>query len=328
MKLRVWLYRKNIKETRRLPLPVISIGNLTLGGTGKTPMTIWVAKALLKQGRKPAVLSRGYRSKTKNSIDIVSDGSKLLMTPELSGDEPAMMARHLKGVPIIIGKDRYASGQLAIKDFKVDTLILDDGYQRLDVFRNLNILLMDHSYKSESDSIFPAGTLREPLEELRRADLVCFTRVELGRPGPSIEDYIEPETQTIKCQTEINELNDLEKTKTMIVEEINGIKVCAFCGIAQPDKFKKLLESYGAQVVSFIDYPDHHTFKEVDIKKIEESAKKFQADMILTTEKDSVKLLNLTFSLPLYSVVIGLKWLDGESVLNEFLSNESNFLKT
>lgn len=317
---RAWFYKKNIFETRSLPVPVISVGNLTLGGTGKTPMTIWVAQKLLENGRRPAILSRGYQSKTRKSIEIVSDKIGVLVEPELSGDEPAMMARRLRGVPVIVGKDRYEAGLLAIEELEVDFLILDDGYQRLDVQRDLNILLIDHSHVFENDSIFPAGTLRESLIEAGRADLICFTRTIEDNIDPPIKSY--SNAPIVKSQTVIKVLTDLELKKTKDVNDLKGLRVCAFCGIAQPEKFKKLLEFYGAQVVSFSSFPDHYHFKPDDIKTVEEKARSCEAAIILTTEKDSVKLLKFSFSMPLFVAILDLNWLEGEDTLNRLLSNE------
>jgi tetraacyldisaccharide 4'-kinase len=321
VKVRVWFYQKNIFETRRLPVPVISVGNLTLGGTGKTPMAIWVAQKLLKNGFQPAILSRGYQAKTRKSIEIVSDRNGILVGPELSGDEPAMMARRLRGVPVIVGKDRYEAGMLAVEKLEVDSLILDDGYQRLDVKRDLNILLIDHSHGFENDTIFPAGTLRESLKEAKRADLVCFTRVIADNQDPPVKKYAN--VPIIKSQTVINVLIDLELKKTKNINDLKGLRVCAFCGIAQPEKFKKLLELYGAQVVSFSSFPDHHYFKSGDIKNVEEKARSCEAEIILTTEKDSVKLLEFSFSIPLFVTILDLNWLEGEEILNRLLSHES-----
>jgi tetraacyldisaccharide 4'-kinase len=321
VRVRVWFYQKNIFVTRRLPVPVISIGNLTLGGTGKTPMTIWVAQKLLENGRQPAILSRGYQAKTRKSIEIVSDRSGILVEPELAGDEPAMMARRLKGVPVIVGKDRYKAGVLAVEKLGVDSLILDDGHQRLDVKRDLNILLIDHSHDIEKDTIFPAGTLREPLKEAGRADLVCFTRVIADNLDPPVKKYAN--APIIKSQTVIKVLTDLELKKAKNVNELKGLRICALCGIAQPEKFKKLLEFYGAEVVSFLSFPDHHYFKPGDIKNIEEKARSCEAEVILTTEKDSVKLLRFSFSMPLFFAILDLNWLEGEDILNRLLSNES-----
>lgn len=320
VQVRAWFYKKNIFETRRLSVPVISIGNLTLGGTGKTPMTIWVAQKLLENGRKPAILSRGYQSKTKKSIEIVSDKNGILVEPEFSGDEPAMMARRLRGVPVIVGKDRYEAGVLAIEKLGVDFLILDDGYQRLDVKRDLNVLLIDHSHEFENDTIFPAGTLREPLKEAGRADLICFTRV-ADNLDPPIKSY--SNAPIIKNQTVIKVLTDLELKETKGINDLKGLRVCAFCGIAQPEKFKKLLELYGAQVVSFLSFPDHHHFKSGDIKNVEDKARRCEAEIILTTEKDSVKLLAFSFSMPLFVAILDLNWLEGEDTINRYLSKVS-----
>ena len=173
---RMWAYNCDLFPSNKLECRVISVGNLTLGGTGKTPVVMMIAEILRGNGRKPGILSRGYGGNSKNEINVVCDGENILLSTEIAGDEAVMMAKRLKNVPILVGSDRYQTGRYAIKHFGVDTLILDDGFQHLALKRDMNILLFDHRRPFGNGQLFPAGELREPKKEARRANFVCITR--------------------------------------------------------------------------------------------------------------------------------------------------------
>ncbi|MDQ7838414.1 MAG: tetraacyldisaccharide 4'-kinase [Thermodesulfobacteriota bacterium] len=178
MRLRAKLYDFGLFKTRSLPCRVISIGNLTLGGTGKTPLTIWLARYLKDKGQKVAIVSRGYKAKNKGSVSIVADGQRTLLGPDEAGDEPFMMASSLPGVPLLIGKKRFPVGMRAIEDFSPDVVLFDDGYQHLGLARDLNLLLLRTVKPFGNGRVFPAGTLREPLSALKRADAFILTYAE------------------------------------------------------------------------------------------------------------------------------------------------------
>ncbi|OGW22644.1 MAG: tetraacyldisaccharide 4'-kinase, partial [Nitrospinae bacterium RIFCSPLOWO2_12_FULL_47_7] len=174
--IRLWCYRLGIFPTRKLGCRVISIGNLTLGGTGKTPMTLWIAETLRDNGYKPAIISRGYGGLVTDGVHVVSDGQQILLSPEVAGDESFMMAERLKNIPVLTSRDRYTAGLYAIDRFDVDTVILDDGFQHLALHRDLNILLCDQKEPLGNGLLFPAGHLREPVQAFDRADVICLTR--------------------------------------------------------------------------------------------------------------------------------------------------------
>jgi tetraacyldisaccharide 4'-kinase len=186
-RMRAWLYRQKIFQTRRLNCRVISIGNLTLGGTGKTPTVMMVADTLRCKGFKPAILSRGYGGQSRESVNVVNDGRQTLLSPEVVGDEPVMMAQRLKDIPVLTGRIRYETGKYAIEHFGADVLILDDGYQHLPLHRDLNILLCDATRPFGNGIVFPAGELREPLSAMGRADVVCLTRCRGDDPTDRID---------------------------------------------------------------------------------------------------------------------------------------------
>lgn len=226
-----------ILKSRKLPVPVISVGNLTLGGTGKTPTVLWVAETLARHGKKPAILSRGYGSEAPDEINVVSDGRTLLMDPVSAGDEPAMMAQRLPQVPILTGVVRYRAGLHALEKLDVDCFVLDDGFQHLPLARDLNLLLLDHKQPFGNGNVFPAGELREPLTALDRAQFVVVTRSGSVIPNeitqtagnrPLARTAFVPAGLVVNGQKEVEPLTALA-----------GKSVAAFCGIGQPEDFLK-----------------------------------------------------------------------------------------
>ena len=180
VRIKALLYHLGIKRSKHLPCPVISVGNLTVGGTGKTPLVMALAKGLTQRGVRVAILTRGYKRR-KASGTVASDGQSILLSPQESGDEPTLMSQTLRDIPVLVGKDRAATGQIALDRFHVDALLLDDGYQHLQLCRDLNILLIDSTLGFGDRYLLPRGILREPLSHLGRANLLLFTKVE--RPG-------------------------------------------------------------------------------------------------------------------------------------------------
>ncbi len=176
VKLREFFYKKKMLKSERLPCKVISVGNVTVGGTGKTPMTIYVAELLNRLGYKVAILSRGYKGGAEKTGGIVSDGRTIFMEPDMSGDEPFMLAAKLKNTPVIVGKNRFEAGMLAIKKFKPDIIVLDDAFQHLKLVRDINLVLSDCRRPFGNTHMLPRGTLREPLSALLRGDAFILTR--------------------------------------------------------------------------------------------------------------------------------------------------------
>ncbi|NIQ00453.1 MAG: tetraacyldisaccharide 4'-kinase, partial [Nitrospinaceae bacterium] len=298
------LYRKKLLSTRRLECRVISIGNLTLGGTGKSPMVILVADALRRAGFKPAVLSRGYGGNSARAVNVVCDGQQVLLSPEIAGDEPVMIARRLKDVPVLTGKDRYATGQYAIEQWGVDTLILDDGFQHLALHRDLNILLCDQRRPFGNGVVFPAGELREPLSALKRADLICLTRC--GDTGDSepVAALNSRGVPVIQSGMSVVSLVDLKSGQEADIEVIRNQPVAAFSGIAHPDDFFDTLERIPVRLVSRNAYPDHHDYSSSELQTLASRARQSEAGALVTTEKDAVKLAGHAFDLPVYAVRI------------------------
>ena len=314
---RMWAYRWDLFPSHKLDCRVISVGNLTLGGTGKTPVVMMIAEILRGNGRKPGILSRGYGGNSKDEVNVVCDGKNILLSTKVAGDEAVMMANRLKNVPVLVGSDRYQIGRYAIKHFGVDTLILDDGFQHLALKRDMNILLFDHQRPFGNGQIFPAGELREPKKEVRRADFVCITRYSGSSYPPGISEQLIKDLPLIKSTLRLDSLLSLNGGENFDVKKLQDQPVAAFSGIANPDDFRKLIEKSGARVVSYHPFPDHHDYSLTDLKQIEDTARKSGAKFILTTEKDAVKVKSRSVTIPLYKVALEMEILEGRETFNQ-----------
>ncbi|GJL79024.1 MAG: tetraacyldisaccharide 4'-kinase [Nitrospinaceae bacterium] len=312
-------YRCGFFPTRRLKARVISVGNLTLGGTGKTPVVIMVAETLRGHGYRPAILSRGYGGSSKDKINVVCDGQQVLLSARAAGDEPVMIAERLKNIPVLTGQNRYLTGNHAIDRFGADTLILDDGFQHLALSRDLNILLFDQKKPLGNGNLFPAGELRESVTESRRAGLVCITRSSGNNPSPSLQASLPGHIPVVKTALRLDSIVRLDNSETLDVESLKGQPVAAFCGIAKPGDFKATLVAAGARVVFYRAFGDHHRYDAEDLKSIDQAARKTHAKYILVSEKDGVKIDPSMFSLPVMKVVVDVVILEGRDVFTRLL---------
>jgi tetraacyldisaccharide 4'-kinase len=318
-RVRAGLYRRGIFKTRRLDCRVISIGNLTLGGTGKTPTVMMVADTLRRKGFKPAILSRGYGGQSGEFVNVVNDGRQTLLSADMAGDEPVMMAQRLKNIPVLTGRIRYETGRYAIENFGVDVLILDDGYQHLPLHRDLNILLCDATRPFGNGVVFPAGELREPLSAMDRANVVCLTRCREDSQTDRIEACNRKQVPVIKTGLRVQSVIELSSGKETGIETVQDQPAAAFCGIAHPLDFFHTLEQVPVQIVNQNHFADHHDYSTDDLKAIENRAKQAGAKLIVTTEKDAVKLKGHTFNLPVYAVRIALEIIEGQEAWDHLL---------
>src|SRR5271165_257544 len=273
---RLYLYR--ILKDRQLGCPVISIGNLTVGGTGKTPVVEKFAKALQNGGRRVAILSRGYKSVdrrrkitwwekllaqgSENPPRIVSDGKSVLLDSATAGDEPYMLASNLKGVAVVVDKDRVKAGLHAIKNLDVDTLLLDDGLQYLHLKHRIDIVLVDRQAPFGNERLLPRGTLREPPRNLRRASYILITKCD----GESNDDLIRRirrynrTAEIIECRHRPLYLKHVYKDERLPLEYLNGLYIGSFCGIAAPESFESGLRGLGANIELSRHFADHHRY--------------------------------------------------------------------
>ncbi len=277
---------------------MISVGNLTVGGTGKTPVTAWIAAYLLNNGKKVAVLSRGYGGSLEGTVAIVSDGVKRFLTPLEAGDEPCLLADNLPGLIVVIGSSRYDAGRLAMERFQPDIFILDDGFQHLNLKRDLNILLLDAKKPFGNGLVFPAGTLREPSSAINRADLIVSTRA--GGSGTAIEQISE-NIPVISSEHRLTGYRPYSGGEIRPFEGLKGLKGLAFAGIADPNQFFDSLEKCGAQLVATIAFPDHTDYGADEIVALAKLKRSSSADYLITTTKDAVKIpVNQVGEFPFY----------------------------
>ena len=285
------LYKSGIFKTHHLPCRVISVGNITVGGTGKTPAVCDIARRLNQRGKKVVILSRGYRRRSREPVLIGSDGEGMILSWEEIGDEPAMMARTLPEVPLVIGASRTQTGLLAIEHFTPDVLLLDDGYQHLAIQRDLNLLLIDASNPFGNRRVLPGGILRESLKNLDRADAFLLTRIDqakdTGELTFELERFGKPIFHAVHQPTSLTELGSGKKAD---LDTLISKKGMVFSGIGSPSSFRKTLLGLDYTLVGEETFPDHHAYLSGDIKRIRQKAVGCGADYLITTEKDAVRL--------------------------------------
>lgn len=291
IRLRNRMYDLAVFKTRKLNCMVIGIGNITVGGTGKTPMTIMLANLLKERGYRPAVLSRGYGGKNKNTITVVSDENHILADSDEAGDEPVLIAKSAKGVPVITGPKRYFTGRYAVNRLGADVLILDDAFQHRCLFRNIDIVLLDGKRPFGNGFLLPRGPLREPKKALQRADIIVLTGIGTEEEAMSLDKEF-PTIPIFRGYHKPKELVKAEESDSYTLESLSGKKVCAFAGIAKPESFQETIVSLGGKVLSFIAFPDHHRYTISDIENIKKAASNCLSEIIVTTEKDGIKLID------------------------------------
>ena len=328
---RRWLYEARIIRDHPLGVQVITVGNLTVGGTGKTPVVEKFARVLTDQGRKVAILSRGYRSKPppltqrwKNKLllqdevvppRVVSDGKSLLLNSEDAGDEPYMLASNLKDVVVLTDKDRVKSGRYAIEQFGCDTLLLDDGFQYWKLAgRRRDIVLVDAQQPFGNEYLLPRGTLREPPEHIRRADTIFITKSDGETAGlrARIRKH-NPSAGIIECVHWPLFFEDVfNPDQREQIGWLKGKKVATLSGIAQPESFEQSLLQQGADLVYTKRFADHHRFNQQEILNTINRAKKRRAEVILTTQKDAVRFPKIDRrDLPIFYMRVEIKILSG-----------------
>ena len=286
VRMRAALYRSGILKTVHLPRPVVSIGNITVGGTGKTPVTSYIARFLLSRGYRVAVLSRGYGGSLEGQTCVVSDGATVMLSARESGDEPYLLASTLPGLMVVIGTDRFAAGQLAMQQLSPEIFLLDDGFQHLRLHRDLNILLLDHARPFGNGWTLPAGILREPANAKKRAGLIVQTRCPEGAPTLASAGNIP------NCNASHRIVDFLPLSGSNPAAPVPAVpcKALAFAGIADPTGFFEELRSLGFDLVHTVCYPDHMAYTEAGIAEMMGAMRHSGAEVAITTEKDGVKL--------------------------------------
>lgn len=323
MRLRAFLYLNNFLKRSKLSVPVVSVGNLTMGGTGKTPMVLFIAK-LFADRYTTAVVSRGYGGKARKEINIVSDGISIFLSSEEAGDEPRLLAESLPGVSVLTGSARVPTGKYAVEKLKAELVIMDDGFQHMALCRDCNLVLFSAAELLGNGWVCPGGPLREPFYALRRADAFVITGVnpvnqnrvaefvaDLGKHFPEKPVFLGKYTPT--------GLQNARGTEVVAPERLTDLSFLAFCGIAAPESFQNSLTEEGLAVKEFISFPDHHSFSKTDRDKIERLAVQSRCNALVTTAKDFVKLQALSFHVPLWILKVEL---DMDAGFKEYLTEK------
>ncbi|MCX5904186.1 MAG: tetraacyldisaccharide 4'-kinase [Proteobacteria bacterium] len=289
--LRRLLYEKGVFKSCRLPCAVLSIGNITVGGTGKTPAVYHIARHLKDAGYRVAILSRGYRAQDTGQGLVVADGSRVLAGPEQAGDEPFMLAQKLRDVPVLAGRDRVSLGRQAVRDFAAQVIIMDDGFHYFRLKRDLDIVLINSRNPFGNGYLLPRGTLREPISSIGRAQLIMLSKVDQTTNAAGLEKTIQkynPRAPIFKASLQAQALRRTANDETLSPAALQGKRATAVCSIGDPDSFFSLLESLAVTVTAKLAFPDHHWYAGADYRVINQSGG--NADFIITTEKDIAKL--------------------------------------
>lgn len=294
VRLRRYLFDKGLFKQRGLPCMVISIGNMTVGGTGKSPMVCYVAALLKGLGLEVAVISRGYRGYAQRLGGIVSDGNTRFMELQASGDEPQLLASKLKGIPLVVGKDRYRAGRLAISRFGSRVLILDDAFQHLALKRDVDLVLLDSTRPFGNGHCIPRGPLREPVEQIKRASAFILTRCRRDGDSPRALSMIEAHAlgcPIFRCMHVPEQLFVAGRREPLDLTSLQERRLYVFSGIARNDSFHETVSGLGGRIEGFSEFADHHQYSRDDLGVIWKKARQLKVDNIITTEKDYVNIL-------------------------------------
>ncbi len=323
---RTWLYEHGWFSRHRLPCPVVSVGNLTVGGTGKTPMAMWVANRLAERGKKVAILSRGYRRHSRQTFVLVSDGQSIVAGPHEAGDEPYLMARRCPGVVVAVGANRYQLGRWVLRQMSVDCFVLDDGFQHLSLDRDVNLLLIDSSDLDGLRTLLPAGRLREPLGAAKRASDIILTRVDDVSTIPRVVELLKAATG-VGCHPVITRfaahalVGASEVAARQPLATIQGKRAFIFSGVGNPKQFRRVVDTLGVRVVDECVLPDHVAYTASMLGALARRMERSHPDVALTTEKDLVKVQSRwSMAVPVLAVALTVEFVDGRSRLEEALS--------
>lgn len=308
---RTQFYRKGWLKSVDLGLPVVSVGNITVGGTGKTPLVSFVARALALQNHKVCILTRGYKRAEPNKRVLVSNSEQILADAQASGDEPfELAAKLLKIAAVVADKNRADAGFWAKEYLGATAFVLDDGFQHLRLKRNLDVLTIDVTNPFGNRKLLPAGILRESLTALKRADLIVLTRANLNAEISNLEFEIKKYNQNCPILLAKNEIINLKplaefldfsaKKQNARIRDLRSDPLMVFCGLGNPAAFFLDLEKAGLKIASDRYFPDHYIYRQSDIDEIELKARDAGAKNLITTAKDAVKLGNLKFGLPCF----------------------------
>ena len=313
---REWLYARGVLKCRALGVPVVSIGNVTVGGTGKTPAVELAVRTLMERDHRPAVLSRGY-GRRSGGIRVVADGTSIRLDAHEGGDEPFLLARRLPGVPVIVGPNRYAAGRQAVDRFGVSAIVVDDGFQHRTLVKDLEIVMVRARAPWGNGRLLPGGPLREPLAALGRADLIVVTGIGGPDDGAEVAAATRVHAPGVPLVTARHVLTECWQAGTMAYlgpDALRGLKLFGFAGIGSPEGFRQTLADAGAIEAGFARFADHHWYTHDDLAALEQRAAAASATGLVTTEKDWTRLRQLPPpAIPLYVLAIRLALVSGSA---------------
>jgi tetraacyldisaccharide 4'-kinase len=319
---RGWLYDARLLSTGRLPCPVVSLGNVTVGGSGKTPLAELAALTLVALGAAPVVVSRGYGRATRG-VQVVADRQGVRLGARAAGDEPLLLAERLPGIPVIVGENRFEAGRHAVEAHGASVIVLDDGFQNRTISKNLEILAVSARAPWGNGRLFPRGQLRESLSSLRRSHLVVVT-------NPSGDDEVDAITRTLRLQDspapvvtaryEALEARRAVDGARLPLSELRGRRLLGFGGLASPRSFMETLRGLGVLLAGFVEFGDHHWYGEADLAEVTRRAGLAGAEGLITTEKDAVRLRELALPrLPLWVLTVQMVLASGQAAWVEAL---------
>ncbi|EQC52456.1 tetraacyldisaccharide 4'-kinase [Bacteriovorax sp. DB6_IX] len=323
--MRRFFYDVGVLEQNQFKVPIISIGNLTLGGTGKTPFTLWLGNYLNEQNKKVMVLTRGYKGNLEHSSGIIRTGKMIGHNPYDFGDEALVLCRGMKDASVVVGKKRSDNLKHYFDLESPDVVLLDDGHQHLQIDRKLNLVLFDSQLSIEKYKAPPLGYLREGMTALKDADAIILGRADIVSEEKLQElrdfviKYSKPNTPIASFCYAPGKIKDINYTEVMSAEDLNEKKVICVSGVASPKSFYELVKSQGAEIIDTYQFPDHHFYTEEELAPIIKQAKDENA-IVLTTEKDIVKLRRVSESANIYYVEISVKFLSGEKEIKDLVA--------
>ncbi len=307
MLVRFSLYKRGFLKQHKLPVPVVSLGNLTMGGTGKTPAVAFIANLVQSLGYRPAIISRGYGGRATSAVNLISNGVKIFLDAQQAGDEPYMLARHLPAIPVLTGKKRLHPCRYALEHLSCDILILDDGFQHLAVARDIDIVLFNATSLAGNSRVFPGGELREPVSALKRSTCFLLTGIDSNNKARAerfallLQERFPGKPVFFSTLTS-GPLVENTETRQTPRDPPPPSPLHAFCGIAHPERFQATLQGAGLCLSGFTSFADHHSYGQGDMDMLCRNARTTGAKGLVTTEKDLVKVESLARNLPLFSV--------------------------
>jgi tetraacyldisaccharide 4'-kinase len=325
MAVRNWLFDRRLLRTSAVAVPVISVGNLTAGGTGKTPLVEFCVRHYLDMKKRVGVVSRGYRRRSRGVV-IVSDGEHVLVDASMGGDEAVQVAQKFRSVPVVVGEWRADAARTMVERFGVDVIVLDDGFQHRFLRRDLDIVVMDAQRRTGREWFLPAGLRREPMAGLRRAGLVAFSRVIAGTPPEDIRRWYGGTIVSFKYSTEA--ILCLTAAGLVAAGPLLNVQAYAFSGIGDHRSFVNGLRREGITVLGSHRFADHHPYSSTDCIRIAVEARTAGADACFTTEKDAVRLMAvrqdldaMLLRIPVYVLKVRLEFVEGEGAIRSVLDD-------